>query len=74
MNFDSANDGIALLGSDINAHMVSDFEFKYWITVKGKADIVITKMAIEIEVDLSTQPVGEEKGLKLKSQKVDIQL
>jgi len=74
---DSANNGIDLKGSEINAHLTSAFTFKYlFITASGTADITISKIGFELEIDSSTQPGIDSHGLApaVKAQTVNFNI
>lgn len=52
----AAENGIELSANDNDAHLTSDFTFKYlFISVSGKADIKVKNAKIDAKLDLSTQ-------------------
>lgn len=51
-----AENGVELKADDNDAHLTSDFTFKYlFITASGQADIKIKNAKIDAKMDLSTQ-------------------
>jgi len=41
--------------------LTCDFSYKFGITVKGKADITIKKMDLNLDIGLSTQPSKQDE-------------
>jgi hypothetical protein len=77
INFDNANNGGEVVCSQATAHATADFEFKYlFLDVKGKADIKINKVALDVELDAGTQPgtPSPELAPMVEVQKMDISI
>jgi hypothetical protein len=56
ITMDSATNAIELTATGINAHMTSDFVFKYIISVSGQADITINNIGVDAKLTVGTQP------------------
>lgn len=57
------NNGIELKTQGVKVSVDADFEFKYIISVAGKADINITDIGVDFEADLSTQKANDSDQL-----------
>jgi len=70
----SPANGLELKANGISVAMDADFTFKYIITIAGKADINITSIGIDFEMDFSTQKANDSAQLapKLTVSKVSI--
>lgn len=55
MALDGANNGVGFTGKNIGATINSDFSYTYFITVTGKAKIVIKDIGLNAEIGLGTQ-------------------
>jgi len=72
--FNSPKNGLELKANSIDLALESDFTFKYIISVKGQANIKISKINIDFEVDVGTQKANDTDQLapKLTVSKVTI--
>ena len=56
INLDSKENGLELMANSVQAKLNTDFTFKYFVTVSGKAAVNIKKLNLDAEFDASTQP------------------
>jgi len=75
MKLDNPQNGLELVANNIDTHMTADFKFKKIITVSGSADIKISKMAVDFEFGVGTQPgAHNELAPKLSVLKTNINI
>jgi len=56
LNLVNGDNAVELVADNLQANLVCDFSYKFGLTVKGKANIAIKKMNVDIELGISTQP------------------
>ena len=61
LNLEHAGNDIDLIANNLQAELTCDFSYKFGITVKGKADITIKKMDLNLDIGLSTQPSKQDE-------------
>ena len=55
LNLVNADNAVELVADNLQANLVCDFSYKFGLTVKGKANIAIKKMNVDLELGISTQ-------------------